>query len=684
MSFFQKRTRIVFLLILFVGASVSASAQQADVLTPYNVAEIRSVSQAVMSPDGKMLAYTLSVPQDPFKSNDGPWTELHVVDLGTRQSRPFITGEVHVSSIAWLPDGESISFLTRRENDRYTTLYTIPVRGGEARVAVSLDRSVGAYDWHPDGKHVAFISSEPREQPTTTLPYAPQVYEEDEMDRKIWIVEAFSPDAEARMLDHPGTAYQLQWNPTGTRLAATIAPTPHVDDRYMYQRVYVIDALSGTVYSTIENPGKIGMIAWNTDGTQLALIAGEDINDPAAGCLMVASVLGETPTNITPDFEGHVRQVAWIDARTMVYITGVGVESTFSIIRLNGQSQRVISQTDGLNLSSLTTSQRRAAFIVDSPNHPREVYTMDENETAPRRLTNSNPWLDQIRMAPQEVVRFEARDGLEIEGLLIRPLDEEPGKRYPLILTVHGGPESHHSNSWLTSYSSPGQMAAARGMAVFYTNYRGSTGRGVAFSKLSQGDPAGKEFDDLVDAVDHLIETGLVDRDRIGVTGGSYGGYATAWLSTRYSDRFVAGVMRVGISNKISKVGTTDIPNEEFLVHALKRPWDDWQFFLERSPIYYAGNSETPLLILHGKDDPRVNVGQSREMYRHLKLHGKAPVRLVLYPGEQHGNRNASARFDYNLRSMRWMEHYLLGPGGDPPPYEIDVQAPVSLLQPGQ
>jgi dipeptidyl aminopeptidase/acylaminoacyl peptidase len=274
------------------------------------------------------------------------------------------------------------------------------------------------------------------------------------------------------------------------------------------------------------------------------------------------------------------------------------------------------------------------------------------------------------------LVDFRARDGLELEGILIRPLEEVNGRRYPLILTVHGGPESHHKNGWLTSYSHPGQMAAALGMAVFYTNYRGSTGRGVEFSKLSQGDPAGKEFDDLVDAVDHLIGTGLVDKNRVGVTGGSYGGYATAWCSTYYSDRFAAGVMFVGISNKISKTGTTDIAEEEFLVHALKRPWDDWEFFLKRSPIYYADHGKTPLLILHGKDDPRVNVGQSRELYRHLKLRGQSPVRLVMYPGEEHGNRRAASRLDYSLRMLRWFKHYLLDTGKEPPDYKVSYADP--------
>jgi dipeptidyl aminopeptidase/acylaminoacyl peptidase len=267
---------------------------------------------------------------------------------------------------------------------------------------------------------------------------------------------------------------------------------------------------------------------------------------------------------------------------------------------------------------------------------------------------------------------------VSIEGLLVRPLDEVAGRRYPLVMYVHGGPEAHHSNGWLTNYGDPAQTAAARGFAVMHTNYRGSTGRGMAFAKSSQGDAGGKEFDDLIDAIDHLVAIGLVDKDKVAVTGGSYGGYATAWLSTRYSERIAAGVMFVGISDKLSKVGTTDIPDEEFYVHARKRVWDDWQHMLERSPIYHAGNCKTPLLILHGKDDPRVNPGQSYEMYRHLKVRNQAPVRLVLYPGEGHGNRKACSRLDYNLRMLQWMEHYLTGPKGEPPPMELDYSAPAA------
>jgi dipeptidyl aminopeptidase/acylaminoacyl peptidase len=307
-------------------------------------------------------------------------------------------------------------------------------------------------------------------------------------------------------------------------------------------------------------------------------------------------------------------------------------------------------------------------MLLESPAHPSEVSVLSPGNEIPVRMTDSNPWLEGMRRAPQEVVSFAARDGLRLEGMLVRPLDEEKGKRYPFILCVHGGPESHDRNGWLTGYSRPGQVAAARGFAVFHPNYRGSTGRGVAFSKLGQGDPAGKEFDDLVDAVDHFVAAGLADPQKVGITGGSYGGYASAWAATRFSEKFAASVMFVGISDLISKSGTTDIPDEDFLVHLRRSPRDDWAWLLERSPIFHVKKARTPILILHGKDDPRVHPSQSMELYRHLKELGQTPVRLVWYPGEGHGNRASAARLDFSLRMLEWFEHYLKGAGGEPPP----------------
>jgi dipeptidyl aminopeptidase/acylaminoacyl peptidase len=383
-------------------------------------------------------------------------------------------------------------------------------------------------------------------------------------------------------------------------------------------------------------------------------------------------------TDVLPNFLGHVEAVAWKDPTTLVYLASRGVQTVVGTVRMEAVADgRQVPDPAGARgpiLEKMTASAdgKVLAFVAHTPRHPPEVYLISEADQEPRRLTDSNPWLRTLRLAEQEVVKYKARDGLDLEGILVRPLDEKKGQRYPLVLNVHGGPEAHVSNGWVTLYHSLGQVGAARGMAVYYPNYRGSTGRGVAFSMLGQKEAAGKEFDDLVDAVDHLVKTGLVDTRKVGITGGSYGGYATAWGSTYYSHRFAAGVMFVGISDCVSKVGTTDIAWEMNLVHHRKWLWEDWDYFIKSSPIYHTDKAKTPLLILHGKSDPRVHPSQSLELHRHLKLRGQAPVRLVLYPGEGHGNRRAASRLDYNLRMLQWLEHYLKGPGGAPPPYELD------------
>ena len=191
---------------------------------------------------------------------------------------------------------------------------------------------------------------------------------------------------------------------------------------------------------------------------------------------------------------------------------------------------------------------------------------------------------------------------------------------------------------------------------------------------MGQGDYAGKEFDDLVDAITHLDKQGIINKDRVGITGGSYGGYASAWGATALSEHFAASVMFVGISDQLSKFGTTDIPNEMYNVHARSYPWEKWQWMLERSPIYHTDKAKTPLLIMHGDSDTRVHPSQSMELYRYIKTRTDTPVRLVLYPGEGHGNRKVAAKLDYSIRLMRWMEFYLKGrsKGNKIPNYKID------------
>lgn len=670
-EFAQKTVAFVVLVFLFVGAT--AIAQSVEGLTPQQVAKLKSVGEVVISGDGNQIAYTLQIQADPFEENKTASYHLYVLNSQTGTSAPIFTGS-SVSSVQFRPEHNTLTFLAKNNGDETTSLYEIATNGGEAQKIYSFKTSILNYDWASDGNHIAFMAKEPVEKKEPILPYQPEIYEENLVQRRGYITNVAKTGHGFHRVQVAGSIYQMRWNPDRQRLAIAIAPTPLIDDYYMKQQVLIIDHHGEKVSGRVDHEGKLGEIAWSPDGERLAMLAGANVNDPVAGRLFVVPANGGAPKNLKPGYQGKFEHFQWVDNNTIHFVTSIGVWSTYGRINADGSGINTIVDTGGPVLHRFSRSKNGiVAFEVDSPTHPDEVYVMGKKDKFPRRMTNSNPWLKEAGLGRQEVVTWQARDGMELQGLLIYPLSYETGEQYPVITVVHGGPESHYDNGWITSYSQPGQMSAANNFAVFYPNYRGSTGRGLEFTMSSQGDQAGAEFDDIVDGVDHLIASGIADRNKIGVTGGSYGGYATGWLSTRYTDRFAAGVMFVGISDNISKWGTSDIPEELYLVHNRMRIWEDWFFWLKRSPVYHAGKADTPLLIMAGKEDTRVDPGQSYELYRHIKTRTDTPVRLVLYPGEGHGNAHATARFDYSLRMMRWFEQYLKG-GQQQPGSELELE----------
>lgn len=645
-------------------------------MTLEQIAGLSQVSSVQISPDGQTIAYLRSVPRDLAEEENGPaWRELHVIgDDG--ESRGFIVGQVNVGGMQWHPDSRRIAFLDKRDDDATTRLYAISLDGGEARQIASLETDIAAYSFSPGGEQVALVALEPEDGTEAKLRdqgFNAVIYEEGLRDRRIYIQDLKQADADPREIGLEGSIQDVAWSPQGDRLAIKITPRQLVDDTLVFTRIRVID-LQGEEISRVENPGKLGEMAWSPDGRYLAFIGTNLINDAREGRLMVTGRDGGEFTDLMPGLEGHVWHLGWLDNDRIGFLSYEGTGVRFAAIDAGGGNLKTLLD-DGPVFTSLSVSRDgEVALTGNTPLHPNEVFRMGVQSA--QRLTDSNPWLAEVALGRQEVVRYAARDGLEIEGILVYPLDYSEGQRYPLILNVHGGPEAHYSNGWLTSYAAPAQHAADEGYFTFFQNYRGSTGRGVEFSQLSFGRPAMEEFDDLVDGVDDLIQRGMADADRVGITGGSYGGYATAWGATQYSERFAAAVMNVGLSDQIAAFGTSDIPWEFNLVHLGKWPWEDWELFRQASPLYHVEKAATPILILHGDADPRVDPTQSRMFYRFLKLQqDPPPLRLVLYPGEGHGNRRAASRYDYSLRLMRWMNHYLKGEGGDPPPYRLDYSA---------
>ncbi len=698
----RSATVFAVLFAAFCLAGAPAAPAATAPLTVEQLLSIRSADGAAISPDGRWIAFRRTVPRDLAEEDDGEsHVELAVVPWEGGEARTYVGAPVRVSQVAFGPDSAELFFLAKREGDEHTALYSIALAGGEARRRASAPTAILDYAVAPDGSRVAWIAKPDRSKEQRALRekgYDAEVFEEDWLPRRVWIAPldrggdgggGRDEGAEPRALELDGSAFQLAWSPDGSRLAVTLAPRPLVDDRYMFRRIAVVDPADGSVKARVANPGKLGAFRWSPDGRHIALIGAADPNDPAEGRLQVVSAAdGGAPRDLLPDLPAHVAAFGWIDATTLAAVIDEKEETRLARIGLDGSVRDVARSGGGVPVFldlDVARDGRRAAATGESPDHPGEVFAIDLASGRLDRRTRSNPWLADVRLAEQTALEFPAQDGVPLGGVLIRPLETSLGDPAPLVLIVHGGPESHVRNGWVTSYSRPGQILAAKGYAVFYPNYRGSTGRGVAYSKTSQGDAAGKEFRDLVDSVDRLVADGIADGDRVGITGGSYGGYATAWASTYYTDRFRAGVMFVGISNKLSKGFTTDIPVEDKMVHTRFDPWTKWEFSLERSPIYHAEKSRTALLIAVGTDDPRVHPSQSLQMYRALKLIGKTPVRFVRYPGEEHGNARAASREDYLRRVLRWFDRFLLTDTRELPPPEIEgyLGTPEKDPQPG-
>lgn len=687
------RTQRCSISVLIVFLLLTNFAIASEIFSPQDVLKTKTCSSVEISPTGEWIAYTVSVPRCPTDESGGSYNELYVVSVKTGEILPFIKGKVNVSSPRWSPDGSKIGFLTKRGEKAVTQVWTISRRGGEAIQVTASPTSVLDFNWHPDGNKIAYIALTPKTKQEKQLAekgYEFIFYEENLKHRNLYITEVDDSGAkgEAKQLTEGVTVWSFEFSPDGRTIAAAISPQNLVDHQYMFQKIYLLDIETKKLTRLTDNPGKLGNYAFSPDGSRVAYTAALERKDHAVSQAFVIDIKGSTAQNLTPaNFRGHVNWIGWKDQNTIVYYAGEGVYPTLSLVNASGGERTMLLHAEKTGIifetPSYTSDFKHWAMIGSSFDIPGDVYYWERGKKM-QRLTSLNPWITDRMLGKQAIIKYPARDGLTIEGLLIYPVDYQLEESYPLVVVVHGGPESHFSNEWLTSYSRPGQVLAGKGYAVFYPNYRASTGYGVKFALEGYEDPAGKEFDDIADGIDYLINQGIADPERVGLGGGSYGGYAAAWFSSYYTQYVKAVFMFVGISDLISKRSTTDIPYEELYVHSGKPLEQMWELALKRSPIYWAHQSKTAVLILGGTADTRVNPSQSLEYYRVLKMNNHPAVRLVQYPGEGHGNRNQPGRIDVLYRILQWYDWYVKDKNpldGPMPPLDISEDYGLELIE---
>jgi dipeptidyl aminopeptidase/acylaminoacyl peptidase len=657
------------LISLLAGAGAFTPAGQpfAGALTPEQVVDLRMVNSVVMAPDGGTVMYTLSVPrresEDPGRRHD----EIHAVTVDGGISRRLTHSPGRATQPAVSPDGTILAFLAKRGDDEHTQIYLLPLAGGEARRLTAAGSDVLSLSWAPDGSSLAFLAVDPESEERKDAEEAGRdwkVYGQDERPRRLWRADVTSGEA-SQVTTDTSSVWAVDWFPDGKRLAVTVSDRPDTDSSHIYKRLAIAVAGGGSPRTLWDGPGKMGAPRVSPDGRYVAVHAAVSANDPAAGSLFVIDASSGRAVNRTGDSLLTVTWVDWAGPEEILFTAHEGTASVLAATApFEGGARRLAVGPPVFSRASLSADGRTVAFAASTSRHPDEVFVLARGDGRLRRLTDSNPGLAGADLGKQEVYRWTTSDGWTVEGILISPVGaatpQGPKPPYPLVNVVHGGPESCWRDGWNTSYSRWGQVLAGRGYAVLMANYRGSTGRGVAFAKADHRDLAGREFRDILEGMDALVSEGTVDPARVGIGGGSYGGYFSAWAATRHSQRFAAAVVFAGITNWISFTGTTDIPEENMVVHWDLNPYERTWLAWDRSPLAHLATAGTPVLIAHGQKDRRVPPGQAVELYTALRLRGM-PVEMVTYPREPHGLRERAHQLDYMNRSLDWFDRWVKG-----------------------
>lgn len=620
-------------------------------ITIEDLYKLKWVSDPQISPSGKSIAFVQKTVDSDDKTKYR--NQLWIVDVNGGKARPLTNSQKSDTSPRWSPCGKSIAFISNRSGDNQVWL--ISLDGGEAKQLTTYKRPLANISWSPDGsKLLATVkigasdhddSKDKSDVKVISRLYYKMNGEGFVGDRRSHVVVVDAVSGELTQLtngdyDHSNPT----WMPDGKTVVFTAKRYPNAD-HVSYSDVYTMPLAGGEPQQLTNSFGPCSSPSVSPDGSTIAFYAhtGEFKGATLMGIYTIPST-GGAARPILPKLEravgNHVgsdmvsspeQGPKWSEDSKQLFFLATDHGSTM-LYRVNVHSLIVDSLTaTKQTVFGFSVSQGVGALAITNPSNIGDIYSFDLTSNKQNQLTMVNQaYLEDVFVSLPEHLTFAGTNGVEVEGWMLKPYGFENGKRYPLVLEIHGGPHVAYGYSFMHEF----QVLCSLGYAVIFTNPQGSQGYGQAFNANTHHDWGGTDYKDLMAAVDYALTLNYVDPDRLGVTGGSYGGYMVNWM-IGHTKRFKAAVTQRSTSNRYSQFGTSDVGffNGEYEFNG--NPWDNPEHYLERSPITYVKNVETPLLLIHSEQDYRCPMEQSEQFYTALKWLGKEAV-FVRFPDENH------------------------------------------------